>query len=416
MLQARSTEAHRLAAATVTCLLLGIGIIGSGKAFAQSTTGPMPCDNLTAPKSLDDLKVVGKCTVITKESSGQYVTTTYETTPVAQLGDRVLVLVSGLARFRSESKLPIDWSHLVLFLDGQALPGVTPRSLPDASHSHLEFTLKQDSNNRETWNTLLSGAIRSRAVPLSVGFDGQAPLRTDIDDFKLVAIPLPWLMTWVGLCLFTATVLFWAARDTNLLRDVGPEPPAGGAATPSKTFSLARTQMAVWFFVVLASYVFIWLVTGTLDVLTSSVLGLVGISAATAVAGGVIDTGRQAAANPPPAAASDGFFIDILSDEHGVSLARVQIAIWTMVLVIIFARSVWRDLAMPQFDATLLGLSKRSTKTVPRDESDGDGFDRRFLGRRITYRPPRTQWRYASIHSQPTGGGEGSGRLRMGIS
>jgi hypothetical protein len=35
-------------------------------------------------------------------------------------------------------------------------------------------------------------------------------------------------------------------------------------------------------------------------------------------------------------------------------------------------------------------------------------------GRRITL-SPRTQWRYASIHSQPAGGGEGSGRSTMGM-
>jgi len=120
---------------------------------------------------------------------------------------------------------------------------------------------------------------------------------------------------------------------------------------------------------------FIWLVTGELNTLTATVVGLMGISAATAVAGKTIDAGKQAAvaaavaaAPAAPAApagpiASRGFFQDILSDEHGISLARVQITAWTVVFGIIFARSVYQDLAMPQFDATLLGLMGISNGT-----------------------------------------------------
>jgi hypothetical protein len=46
-----------------------------------------------------------------------------------------------------------------------------------------------------------------------------------------------------------------------------------------------------------------------------------------------------------------------------MSLARLQIGIWTLVLAVIFARSVYRDLAMPEFDATLLGLMGISNGT-----------------------------------------------------
>ena len=48
-------------------------------------------------------------------------------------------------------------------------------------------------------------------------------------------------------------------------------------------YSLARMQMAFWFFLVVAAWVLLFLVTKDIDTLTGSVLILMGISAGTAV-------------------------------------------------------------------------------------------------------------------------------------
>jgi hypothetical protein len=53
---------------------------------------------------------------------------------------------------------------------------------------------------------------------------------------------------------------------------------------------------------------------------------------------------------------SQGFIIDILSDADGISFHRLQIAVWTVVLGIIFVHSVYTILGMPTFSDTLLGL------------------------------------------------------------
>ena len=60
---------------------------------------------------------------------------------------------------------------------------------------------------------------------------------------------------------------------------------------------------------------------------------------------------------------SHHFLIDILSDANGVNFHRFQIAAWTVVLGIIFVTQVVRELAMPQFDGTLLGLMGISAGT-----------------------------------------------------
>lgn len=60
---------------------------------------------------------------------------------------------------------------------------------------------------------------------------------------------------------------------------------------------------------------------------------------------------------------SEGFILDILSDANGVSFHRFQIATWTLVLGIIFGVQVFRELGMPQFSETLLGLMGLSAGT-----------------------------------------------------
>jgi hypothetical protein len=175
--------------------------------------------------------------------------------------------------------------------------------------------------------------------------------------------------------------------------------------------------MACWFYVVVATYLYLWLTTGEYNTLNSSVLTLIGISGATGLAavfvdrekadaangprtvlevqemalrarvdeivaskpssGSVLDQELQqkrntlaevqaARANLPTAVAtsvSQGFWKDILRDGDGISFPRFQIAIWTLVFTCIFVQSVNRDLAMPELDASVLGLMGISSGT-----------------------------------------------------
>lgn len=58
-----------------------------------------------------------------------------------------------------------------------------------------------------------------------------------------------------------------------------------------------------------------------------------------------------------------GFVRDILSDGGGYSFHRYQIFAWMLVLGIIFVSSVYNNLTMPEFSATLLGLMGISSGT-----------------------------------------------------
>jgi hypothetical protein len=53
--------------------------------------------------------------------------------------------------------------------------------------------------------------------------------------------------------------------------------------------------MAFWFFLIYVSYLVIWLITDALDTITPSLLGLMGISAGTALSEALIDSGKDTA-------------------------------------------------------------------------------------------------------------------------
>ncbi len=119
----------------------------------------------------------------------------------------------------------------------------------------------------------------------------------------------------------------------------------------------------------MATYVFIWMVTGELDTITESILALIGIGAGTALGSALIDSNaaedsaEKTATVPNEGETSRGFLRDVLDDGGGISFHRFQMFIWTLVLGVIFAASVYRHLAMPQFSATLLGLLGVSSGT-----------------------------------------------------
>jgi hypothetical protein len=56
--------------------------------------------------------------------------------------------------------------------------------------------------------------------------------------------------------------------------------------------------MAFWFFLVIASYFFLWIVTGDMDTLNPSVLGLIGISAGTALGSAFVDAAKPPSTSP----------------------------------------------------------------------------------------------------------------------
>lgn len=311
-----------------------------------------------------------------------------------RLGRKVTVQMEGLRAWVDAGNSP---HKLVLYLDGRPSPGDFPDSVSIA-RGELGYHLGITPENRDLWEDLLRHpTYLSRRIPVSVGpsLDSHfVAAQPGLDLTQLQIVPFPWGLITLAVLALTLVGLISMARTTGLLRD------PGSPSTPErqKPYSLSRTQMAVWFYLIFAAYLAIWLVTGDLNTITQSLLGLMGISAGTALGGAVIDGQKRedateqlaklssdpdstaipsATANPSLPSAdlarqlreridpgvSQGFLRDLLSDGEGLSLHRFQIAAWTVALGVIFIADTYNTLRMPEFSATLLGLMGLSAGT-----------------------------------------------------
>ena len=201
-----------------------------------------------------------------------------------------------------------------------------------------------------------------------LGPEGGKPLTSEATDRKirLVNRPLAWV-AGVGF-LVVLVGFFRLARESNMIRDGGKK---RAPDEPLRPYSLARVQTAWWFFLVLFGFLFITLIDGSLTDIPNSVLGLMGIAGGTFLGSELVDSSRrknakQTAGEELYPVASDentGFFLDIFSDDSGVAFHRFQMAVWTVALGIIFTVRVLRNLDMPQFETSILGLMGISSGT-----------------------------------------------------
>ncbi len=373
-----------------------------------------------------------------------------------QRGDDIWVDIYNFERWcdelEKEKRLPEqhDIKNLILYLDHRPLSGVPPvysyqtpawtaKSKDEPSVEYkittVYFPLIRSEVSKSTWSHLLNQPVLDRRVVVSVGFSNGEEIRTELRpdaqgeqrlDQQFFLTIIPKLRTAIGfLVILIALVAFFAlARYTHIIRDANaPRRPDG-----QRPYSLARGQMAFWFFLVIASYFFLWVVTGDMDTLNTSALALIGISAGTALGSAFVDAAKPVAAgssgNQPivdvtrphlevlaelkqlqsdtqkelealqKARASispsdklalednekelndvrerlanygwqsayfawptwKGVMYDLLAENNLISFHRFQIFVWTLVLGIMFVSSVYNELAMPAFSATLLGL------------------------------------------------------------
>src|SRR5262249_5240119 len=130
------------------------------------------------------------------------------------------------------------------------------------SYHMLRFVLRRNTSNREAWKGLLNGfSWNGRPVKLSVGFEKGDPMYTwvqkekppanspdakDVKTFTLVVLPHSSTIIAAVLFLIAVATFLWLVKATEILQDVNaPLRPDGKAP-----YSLARLQMAVWFFLV----------------------------------------------------------------------------------------------------------------------------------------------------------------------
>jgi hypothetical protein len=325
-----------------------------------ATRSTVPCPS---PEAFNEVKVTNVY------KSGTATDTAPKGNKDVELGDEITLEVDQLKTLLDRATCATPRKNVVLFLAGRPLKDVTPFPPTDPAKTTLKFPLKRTEKSRDVWTYLLGKPrFQPNETEVSVGLEDEYPVPSAAAPLNLQTIPIRWFIFWLLVFLVLLAAFLLLAKKTNLLRDEGPEP----GADDRKPYSLARTQAAWWFFIVLASYLFIGIITGDFSTtITGTVLTLLGISAGTVVGSVFVDASKPPAnppalTSPPPATPpavrgtptwkNEWWWVDILSDANGVSFHRFQMAAWTLVLGVIFVVQVYNELAMPQFNGTLLGL------------------------------------------------------------
>ncbi|MBC3918819.1 hypothetical protein H8L32_15100 [Undibacterium sp. CY18W] len=229
---------------------------------------------------------------------------------------------------------------------------------PDPVMNKLVFHLPQaDTGNSALERESLMGSpwqeMRHnyhRDLPFNVSFKNggsTAILTSGVLRFQVLK-PICVLFGF-GFIAIVGYALFRLGRDSGLLRD------SSSAAVGERTFSLARVQMAWWFFIVLVSYIWLWIVAEGIPTISPQALGLLGIGSATYLTAAGVDVSKQNQFGE-----SKGFFKDVLSDSQGLTLHRFQMLVFNVLIGVLFLVYVIQHFDMPLFDGnilTLLGMS-----------------------------------------------------------
>jgi len=232
-----------------------------------------------------------------------------------KLDDTIMIdvqdLDAWLQTMKAESKIKDqNIADLVPFFNGVALWGVHPENPGSAIDTnfmvghkvhHLRFTLNRfpAEESRTAWSRLLNEPVLNRRIRVSIGFENGVEMPTWVDTtdqrgaFQAFLTIIPtWPSVLGGFIIGGALIIFLSlASRTDIVRDTtAPLRPDGRSP-----FSLGRMQMAWWFFLIIAAFFTLWVVTKDTDTINASALTLMGISAGTALGSAVIDAGKSSA-------------------------------------------------------------------------------------------------------------------------
>jgi len=313
----------------------------------------------------------------------------------AVLGDQVQLKVEHLTDLVDQASCKdapnCEKRQIVLYLDGDALHGLTATPPSDPSSGTLSFRLLRTRESEPEWSRILSQPdFQPRLMSISVGLDNKWAVPSDAPQLPLLVLPPGKTLLGATLVFLTIAAMVALAWKTELLRDSGVSP----TLPARRPFSLARTQMAWWFVIILGSYWFLGTVTGDFESgFNSTALVLMGISGVTLAGSAVIDQKPPSPATPVlgkptafgvaspqyklrkpaplgaapagaiPVAQSQSWWLDILSDADGISIHRFQMLVWTVTLGIVFVLKVYGSLSMPEFNQALLALTGISAGT-----------------------------------------------------
>ena len=237
--------------------------------------------------------------------------------------------------------LSLSPDKYALFMNGVEVKGLDPavkntyQAEDGPPMDALVFTLQRNKNNDAFWKDLM-GSVIGMHVPVVVSLGEQAAdgksTRPTIAGSKVAAASFEfeviglWRLVFALAAVIAVISLVWGhARTRTTLRDTYlPQ------IQPSQqTYSLARWQMAFWFTLIFATFIYLFVVLWDTNTISSQALALMGISGATALAAVAIDVVKDSpadAANRGLQALGLKTYADVLRVQQEIASRKAELA------------------------------------------------------------------------------------------
>jgi hypothetical protein len=196
--------------------------------------------------------------------------------------------------------VPLDVADYALFLDGREIQGLEGTIYNSSAH-RFEFQLRRNIDNKALWKRLLGSPkhpYRQVTVALGVKVKDKTTQPTIVGPgkgatFQLRIFSPLWFWLAVGAVVIVFGLVIGNAATTTTLRDaLLPQLPPH-----EQPYSLGRCQMAFWFVLVFASFIFLYVLLWDYDTVSTQALALMGISSATALAAVAVDVVKDSPAD-----------------------------------------------------------------------------------------------------------------------
>lgn len=225
------------------------------------------------------------------------------------------------------------------------------------AHSRGWYTFKLKETIGENPLKQIFGITNKDRFTANLWIGSNLNERIDAGEFTVIVDPhqkMRWWFSWLPIGLITVIIGFVLIKnDLTVLRDQSTL----GAGAP---FSLSRTQFAYWTLIILFSYFYVWIFNGFIIEITGDVLTLIGISAGTTFGGKLLDqkdlTNKEILKRHQDENSSKSFLLNILSDNSGVSVHRLQNVAFTIAISSYFLYEVMLNGEIPELDNGFLAL------------------------------------------------------------
>jgi len=161
-------------------------------------------------------------------------------------------------------------------------------------------------------------------------------------------------------------LIIYLDKKYKLLRDI--------STSEHRPYSYSRVQLAWWTLIIITSFITILFANGgTLPILDSSTLILLGISAGTTSIANIIDVSDVADKTRHQDQGGKNFLYDIIDDSNGASIHRLQAVLFNIIFGVWMLITVYNKMEnIPPIDTSclvLLGISAGTYSVIKTSEN-----------------------------------------------